>query len=66
MQKEDKTEEKKVMTMEEYLKRINVIRCKDTKTAGDKEAYERKTEETKRAESRRWSAVMELAELLYI
>lgn len=67
----DRTGEGSMISMEEYLRRKNVIRGKEFEDANSKEDLhskeknQKKTEDSKKANVR-WGAMMELAALLYV
>lgn len=68
----DRKGEETMITMEEYLRRRNVIRGKEYEDADSgedihsKEKNEKRTEDSKKVNTVKWGAMMELAALLYV
>lgn len=68
----DRKGEKSMISAEEYLRRRNVIRGKESEDmpggeeVHSREQKERKGGETKKVNTLKWGAMMELAALMYI
>ncbi|MCI9440537.1 MAG: hypothetical protein HFH15_04750 [Ruminococcus sp.] len=68
----NRTGKESVISMEEYLRRKNVIRGKELEDAnsGDeihrREKSEKKAEDPKKVNAVKWGAMMELAAMLYV
>lgn len=68
----DRNRGESMISMEEYLRRKNVIRGKefeDTDSGDDihsQEKNEKKAEESKKINAVKWGAMMELAALMYV
>lgn len=68
----DRKGEESMISMEEYLRRRNVIRGKEFEDADSgkeihsRDKNEKKAEDTKKVNNLKWGAMMELATLLYV
>lgn len=68
----DRTGEESMISMEEYLRRKNMIRgneFEDTESVDDihsKEKNEKKAEESKKINALKWGVMLELAALMYV